>query len=30
MSGYRKTFGFFFIVFSAGLAVWYPLGNLLG
>ena len=25
MTGYKKTFGFFFIIFSSGLAVWYPL-----
>jgi len=30
MSAYRKIFGFLFIVFSSGIAVWYPLGNLLG
>ena len=30
MSGYKRVFGFLFIVLSAGFAVWYPLANLLG
>ncbi len=32
LKGYRvqKIFGFLFILLSAGVAVWYPLGKLLG